>query len=149
NKMQLPLEPAESMKHLVVPEGFDVQLFAAEPDIAKPICMAWDPRGRLWIAETTDYPNEMQPEGQGHDRIKICEDTKGTGRADKFTVFADKLSIPTSLAFAHGGVVVQQAPDTLFLKDSRGGDKADVRRVLISGWGTQDTHAGPSNLRWG
>jgi putative membrane-bound dehydrogenase-like protein len=148
-RMQEPLEPAESMPHMVVPGGFEVRLFAAEPDIAKPICMAWDHRGRLWIAETTDYPNDLQPPGQGHDRIKICEDTDGDGRADKFTVFADALSIPTSLAFANGGVVVTQAPQTLFLKDTDGDDKADVRRVLFRGWGTRDTHAGPSNLRWG
>ena len=100
NKMQLPLSVAESMKHIVVPQGFAVELFAAEPEIKKPISMNWDERGRLWIAETVDYPNELQQPGQGRDSIKICEDTDGDGRADKFTVFADKLSIPTSLTFA-------------------------------------------------
>jgi putative membrane-bound dehydrogenase-like protein len=149
NRMQLPVEPAESARHLVVPPGFEVKLFASEPEITKPIAMAWDARGRLWIAETVDYPNDMQPEGQGHDRIRICEDTHGDGVADKFTVFADKLSIPTGLAFANGGVIVQQAPHTLFLRDSTGGDHADERRVLFSGWGTGDTHSGPSSLRWG
>ena len=69
--------------------------------------------------------------------------------ADKFTVFADKLSIPTSLTFANGGVIVHQAPHTLFLKDTDGDGKADVRKVLFTGWGTRDTHAGPSNLRYG
>ncbi|HWB11756.1 MAG TPA: PVC-type heme-binding CxxCH protein [Pirellulales bacterium] len=148
-KMQKPLEPAESMKHLITPVGFEASLFAAEPDIVKPVTMNWDERGRLWIAETYDYPNELQPAGQGRDRIKICEDTDGDGRADKFTVFADKLSIPTSLTFANGGVIVMQAPDTLFLQDTDGDDKADVRKVLFSGWNTQDTHAGPSNLQYG
>ncbi len=148
-KMQLPLEPAESLKHLQLPSGFTAQLFAAEPNITKPIALAWDHRGRLWIAESVDYPNELQPPGQGRDRIKICEDTDGDGRADKFTVFADQLSIPTSLTFARGGVVVHQAPQTLFLKDTDGDDRADVRQVLFSGWDTGDTHAGPSNLRWG
>src|SRR5262249_19825218 len=80
-RMQLPLSPAESMKHMHLPEGFEIQLYAAEPDIARPIAMTWDARGRLWIAETVDYPNNRQPAGKGHDRIKICEDTKGTGRA--------------------------------------------------------------------
>jgi putative membrane-bound dehydrogenase-like protein len=149
NKMQLPLDPAESMKHIVVPEGFEVQLFAAEPDIHRPITMAWDERGRLWIAESVDYPNDLQPPGKGHDRIVILEDTKGTGRADKFTVFADKLSIPTSIAFANGGVIVHQAPDTLFLKSTKGDDHANVREVLFTGWRTHDTHAGPSNLHYG
>jgi putative membrane-bound dehydrogenase-like protein len=148
-RMQQPLSPAESMKHMHLPEGFEVQLFAAEPDIAKPISMAWDERGRLWIAETVDYPNDMQVPGKGHDRIKILEDTDGDGRADKITVFADKLSIPTGLAFANGGVVVAQAPDMLFLKSTKGDDHADVRQVLFHGWGTTDTHSGPSNLRRG
>lgn len=148
-RMQKPVEPAESLKHMVAPRGFEVKLFASEPEIAKPICMAWDHRGRLWIAETRDYPNELQKPGQGRDRISICEDTDGDGKADKFTVFAEKLSIPTSLTFAWGGVVVHQAPDTLFLQDTDGDDKADVRKVLFTGWGTEDTHAGPSNLRYG
>ena len=68
---------------------------------------------------------------------------------DKFTVFADHLSIPTSMCFANGGVIVQQAPDTLFLKDTTGTGHADVRKVLFTGWGTRDTHAGPSNLHYG
>ena len=137
------------MKHMHVPEGFEVQLFASEPDIARPIAMTWDERGRLWIAETVDYPNNLQPEGQGHDRIKICEDTDGDGKADRFTVFADKLSIPTGLTFANGGLIVSQAPDMLFLKSSKKDDKADVRKALFTGFGTRDTHAGPSNLRLG
>ncbi|WP_406695552.1 PVC-type heme-binding CxxCH protein [Singulisphaera sp. Ch08] len=149
NKMQRPVDPAESQKHIIVPEGFTAELFAAEPQIDKPLCMNWDERGRLWIAESVDYPNELKPEGLGRDRIKICEDTDGDGRADKFTVFADKLSIPTSLTFSHGGLIVHQAPQTLFLKDNDGDDKADERRVLFEGWSTRDTHAGPSNMRYG
>ncbi|HSZ57570.1 MAG TPA: PVC-type heme-binding CxxCH protein [Tepidisphaeraceae bacterium] len=148
-QMQEPVSPPESMKHMVVPPGFELKLVTSEPDVKKPISMAFDERGRLWIAETFDYPNNMQRAGQGHDQITICQDTKGTGVADKFTVFADKLSIPTSIVFANGGIIVAQAPDMLFLKDSTGGDHADVRKVLYHGWGTRDTHAGPSNLRWG
>ena len=147
--MQKPLSPEESAAHLVLRPGFEVKLFAAEPDVAKPICLAWDERGRLWVAETFDYPNELQKPGEGRDRIKICEDTDGDGRADKFTVFAEKLSIPTSIVFANGGILVSQAPDTLFLKDTNGDDKADLRQVLFTGWGVNDTHAGPSNLRHG
>ena len=148
-KMQLPLPPEESAKHYVHPVDFRLELFAAEPQIGKPICMTWDERGRLWIAETVDYPNELQEPGKGRDRIRICEDTDGDGKADKFTVFAENLSIPTSLAISHGGVIITQAPDTLFLKDSNGDDKADVRKVLFTGWQTNDTHAGPSNLNYG
>jgi putative membrane-bound dehydrogenase-like protein len=149
NEMQAPLTVAESMRHISVPGGFRVELFAAEPEIIKPITLAWDDRGRAWIAETVDYPNELQPPGEGHDRIKICEDTDHDGKADRFTIFADKLSIPTSMVHANGGVVVAQAPDMLFLQDTDGDDRADVRKVLFSGWGTADTHSGPSNMRLG
>ncbi len=150
HKMQKPIAPGESIKHLVVPRGFEPQLFAAEPQIYKPLCMAWDARGRLWIAESTDYPNTKRRDGvAGRDRISILEDTNQDGTADKFTVFAEGLNIPTSLLCFDGGVIVLQAPDTLFLKDTNGDDKADVRKVLFTGWGIRDTHAGPSNLRFG
>ncbi len=150
NMMQKPLSPSESLKHYVTPVGFEMELFATEPQIGgKPICFNWDEKGRLWVAETFDYPNELQPEGKGRDTIRICEDTDGDGKADKFTLFAENLSIPTSMAFSHGGVIVHQAPDTLFLKDTDGDDVADVRKVLFTGWSTDDTHAGPSNLRYG
>lgn len=149
-QMQKPLPPLESLKHYVMPEGFSLELFAAEPELGgKPICMNWDERGRLWIAETYDYPNELQPPGQGRDRIRVCTDTDGDGRADQFKVFADKLSIPTSMIFARGGVIVHQAPHTLFLRDTNGDDVADERTELFTGWSTGDTHAGPSNLRYG
>jgi putative membrane-bound dehydrogenase-like protein len=149
-KMQKPLPPDESMKHYVHPVEFELKLFTDESKLGgKPICMNWDERGRLWVALTFDYPNNLQPAGKGNDKIVICDDTDGDGVADKFTVFADKLSIPTSMVFANGGVIVSQAPDMLFLKSSKGDDKCDVRKILFTGWGTADTHAGPSNLRYG
>lgn len=147
---QTPLTPEESMKMIQVPVGFELKLFAAEPDIHKPIHMAWDERGRLWVAETVDYPNMVREnKTEGRDLIKILEDTDGDGRADKFTVFADKLNIPTSFVFANGGIIVAQAPDFLFLKDTNGDDKADVRETIMTGWGVFDTHAGPSNFKYG
>ncbi|QDV88188.1 PVC-type heme-binding CxxCH protein [Planctomycetes bacterium TBK1r] len=150
NLMQKPLAPEASMQHLVVPEGFHVELFVSEPTLGgKPICMAWDERGRLWVAETMDYPNELQPPGTGRDRIRICEDSDGDGRADTFTVFAENLSIPTSIAFSRGGVIVQNAVETLYLKDTDGDDRADERRVLVSGWDLGDTHGGVSNFQYG
>ncbi|MFT3878273.1 MAG: ThuA domain-containing protein [Gemmatales bacterium] len=146
--MQKPLSPEESLKHYVTPVGFEMKLFASEPLIqGKPICMNWDEQGRLWLVETLDYPNEKKPEGQGRDRIVILEDTDGDGVADKRTVFVEGLSIPTSIAFAHGGVIVHQAPHTLFFKNE--GDKAGSKQILFTGWGVQDTHAGPSNLQYG
>ncbi len=147
---QLPLSAVESMKHTQVPADMELQLFASEPDIVRPIALAWDERGRLWVIETPDYPHALAEGGRGTDRITICEDTDGDGKADKYTVFADQLNIPTSMVFARGGLIVAQAPHFLFLKDTNGDDKVDVREVLFANaWGTGDTHAGPSSLAWG
>ncbi|MEX2235512.1 MAG: PVC-type heme-binding CxxCH protein [Cyclobacteriaceae bacterium] len=149
-KYQEPLSPEESARLIQVPPGFDLELFASEPDIINPIAMEWDEKGRLWVIETVDYPNTVRDDkSSGDDRIKICEDTDGDGKADKFTLFADKLNIPTSMVFVNGGVIVSQAPHFLFLKDTDGDDRADVRDVIMEGWGTFDTHAGPSNLKYG
>jgi uncharacterized protein len=149
-QIQKPLAPADSHQRLIVPAGFAVELVASEPDIKKPIAMQWDERGRLWLAESLDYPNRLlKADEPGRDRLLICEDTNADGRMDKFTVFADGLNIPTGFIFARGGVIVHQAPATLFLQDTDGDDRADVREVLFRGWGRSDTHAGPNNLQYG
>jgi putative membrane-bound dehydrogenase-like protein len=147
---QKPFSVKGSMERSQVPADMKLVLFAAEPDIMKPIAFAWDARGRLWVAETRDYPHGvMEDQQKGNDSIKICEDTDGDGKADKFTVFADKLNIPTSLVFANGGVIVAQSPNFVFLKDTDGDDKADVRQVIMTGWGIRDTHAQASSLSYG
>ena len=149
-EMQLPLPAEVAMERIVVPGGFRLELFAAEPLIGKPLDINWDERGRTWILETSDYPNEVSGIlGVGNDRLVILEDTDGDGRADKRTVFAENLNIPTSFAFANGGVIVQMAPYMLFLQDTDGDDRADVRRILMSGWSQADTHAGASHLTYG
>jgi uncharacterized protein len=145
---QLPLSPEESVKHIQVPVDFTLDVFAHEPDVMHPIAMSWDERGRLYVLITKDYPNERKESG-GSDYILICEDTNNDGKADKFTRFADGLSIPTGMVFANGGLIVSQAPHMLFLKDTDGDDKADEKKILFSGFGTFDTHAGPSNLHYG
>lgn len=151
SKMQKPLSPAESIKHYSTPVDFEIKTFVAEDQLGggKPICMTWDERGRLWMAISYDYPNELKSEGEGRDKIVCCEDVDGDGVCDKVTTFADKLSIPTSILPIRGGLVVHMAPNTWFLKDTDGDGKADVKQILITGWGTNDTHAGPSNLRYG
>jgi len=145
---QLPLTPEESMKHIQIPVDFNLELFASEPNVMHPIALTWDEKGRLFVLITKDYPNERKPEG-GSDYILLCEDTNNDGKADKFTKWADGLSIPTGMVFANGGLIVTQAPDILLLKDTDGDDKADFRQTLITGFGTFDTHAGPSNLHYG
>ena len=146
---QYPLGLKGSQERTQVAPDLRLELFAAEPDIAKPIFMAWDERGRLWIAETRDYPHDVKPDGLGNDSIKICEDTDGDGKADKFTVFADHLNIPTGFTFVNGGIVISQPPRFLFLKDTNGDDKADVRQEIMTGWGVNDTHAQANNLHYG
>jgi putative membrane-bound dehydrogenase-like protein len=147
-RFQLPLSPEQSMKLVQVPVEFELQLFASEPMIINPMAMAWDERGRLFVIETLDYPNEVRTEG-GNDKIKILEDTDGDGKADKVTVFAENLNIPTSIMAVNGGMLISMAPDFVFLKDTNGDDVADVREVIMTGWGKSDTHAGPSNLKYG
>lgn len=147
NLMQLPLSVEESMKHFVTPVGLAVRPYADERSFeAKPIAMTWDEQGRLWICETLDYPNEL---GGDRDRIRICEDTDGDHVADKFTVFAEGLSIPTAIAIFRDGAVVQNGTETIYLKDIDGDDVADQKTTLISNWALGDTHGGVSNFRYG
>src|SRR4029078_3997148 len=103
-----------------------------------------DGRGRLWIAETVDYPNDIHPGRPGRDHIKILEDTDGDGRADKFKIFADSLNIPTSIVFSNGGIIVSAMPDFLFLKDTTGDDRADIRPKHVRGWGFGRSPTGTS-----
>ena len=144
--IQNQLSPEESANCIILPEGFDAQLFAHEPNIANPIDMTWDDQGRMYVAVTLDYPYIQQ---YGSDRIIICEDKDGDGRADKFTTFADGFSLITSLCWVNGGIILAQAPDMYFLKDTDGDDKADIIKRINSGWGIGDTHGGPSNLKYG
>lgn len=148
-RYQLPFTTAESARFINTPAEFDITLFASEPDVTKPIAFNFDERGRMWVIEAIDYPNEVLNGAEGDDRIKILEDTNGDGRADKFTVFAEHLNLPTSLVFANGGVIVASTPNFYFLKDTNGDDKADVKQVLSTGWGTNDTHAIASSLMYG
>lgn len=147
--MQKPLSPEESAKHVVTFPEFEISMFASEPQIYKPLWLAFDERGRAWISETVDYPNELQSLGKGRDRLKILEDTDGDGKADKFTIFVENLSIPTGFIFSDGGVIVTHSGRTEFFKDTDGDDKADERKVLFEGWSLRDTHATVSHLRYG
>src|SRR5579872_1034714 len=141
------LSPAEAVKKMTVPPGFHVELVASEPDLVNPVSMTFDERGRIWVTESLEYPRHSA--GPGRDRIKILEDTNGDGRADKITIFADGLNIPSGIAVGHGGVWVANAPDILFLQDTDGDGKADRREVVVTGFGRDDTHELPNSLNWG
>ena len=136
------LDGDEAIKSMTVAKGMKVNLFASEkqfPALAKPVQMSWDARGRLWVAAWPTYPH-WKPKEERNDKILIFEDTDDDGRADKMTVFADKLHCPTGFELVNGGVIVAQAPDVLFLKDTDGDDKADVRTRVLSGIDSADTH---------
>ncbi|MFT4566765.1 MAG: putative membrane-bound dehydrogenase-like protein [Saprospiraceae bacterium] len=147
-RIQHPLSPEDSKAHFHLPKGFEAEVFASEPDIINPIQFTWDERGRLWVVQSQDYPHELEND-VGGDRITICEDTDGDGKADKFTDFATEQSLSTGIVVVKGGVIVAQAPEMVFLEDTDGDDVMDKRTVLFDGFGTYDTHAGPSSLRYG
>ena len=142
-----PLSPEEAAKKMTVPKGFKVEVVAAEPDLVNPVAMTIDERGRFWVTESLEYPR-LEP-GAGRDRIKVLEDTDGDGKADKFTIFAEGLNIPSGIVVGYGGVWVANAPEILFMQDTDGDGKADKREVVVTGFGRDDTHELPNSLTWG
>src|SRR6516164_5372845 len=141
-------DPEIERRSFQVADGFEVNLFAADPLLAKPIAMSFDPKGRLWVATSETYP-QVKPGQKPNDKIIVLEDTKGEGRADKVTVFADGLLIPTGIEPGDGGAYVADSTDLLHLADTKGTGKADQRRVVLSGFGTEDTHHIIHAFRWG
>jgi putative heme-binding domain-containing protein len=137
------LSPDVFIKTCTVPPGFEIKLFADEkmfPELAKPVQLSFDDRGRLWVATMPTYPMWKPGDPKPMDKILILEDTDGDGKADKCTVFYDKLQCPTGFEFFNGGVLVTDQPGMIFLKDTNGDDKADVVTPVIDGWATDDTH---------
>ncbi|MEO2048336.1 MAG: PVC-type heme-binding CxxCH protein [Pirellulales bacterium] len=135
------LSPAAEQDSFTLPPGFEIQLFASEPDIFKPLNMAFDERGRLWLTNTVEYPYAAPDDRPGRDSIRILEDTDGDGRADKFTTFADRLNIPMGLYPYQDGVVVFSIPNIWHLRDTNNDGKADVQTKLYGPFGTdRDTH---------
>ncbi len=141
-------DPEIERNSFQVADGFEVNLFAADPIIAKPIQMNFDPAGRLWIASSEVYP-QIKPGEVANDKVLIVEDRDGDGRADKTSVFAGGLLIPTGIEPGDGGAYVANSTELLHLKDTDGDGKADQTRVVLSGFGTEDTHHILHTLRWG
>jgi putative heme-binding domain-containing protein len=141
-------DPEIERRSFQVADGFEVNLFAGDPMLAKPIQMNWDSAGRLWIASSEVYP-QIQPGQVANDKIIVLEDADGDGRADKTTVFADGLLIPTGIEPGDGGAYVANSTELIHLKDTDGDGKADASRVVLSGFGTEDTHHIIHTFRWG
>ncbi|MCE9610989.1 MAG: ThuA domain-containing protein [Chthoniobacter sp.] len=167
-----PQKPADTLKALEIHPDFTMKLVAAEPLLTKPMNFDWDAAGRLWVAETPEYPNGrrgMRPDYRGKewkdhggvdpavgtqdrkglDKISILTDSDGDGVMDKKVVFYEGLELVTGLVFHKDGVIVTQAPDILFLRDTDGDGKCDKVEKLYTGLGTMDTHAVINNPRLG
>ncbi|MBO61360.1 MAG: hypothetical protein CMO63_05245, partial [Verrucomicrobiales bacterium] len=132
---------------MTVPDGFALNLFAADPILTNPINLNWDTRGRAWVSMSSTYPH-IKPGTEPNDRIVILEDINGDGVAEKSTVFAEGLLVPHSVMPVQGGAYVCSATEFLFLADTDGDDRADERRVVFSGFGNADVHHMIHALRW-
>ena len=136
------IDGKEAIKHMKVPQGVKVELFASEkefPDLVSPVQMAFDTKGRLWVAAWPSYP-ELRPTDKVFDKLLVFEDTNGDGKADKVTTFADGLNCPTGFQFYKDGVLVMQAPDLWFLRDTNGDGKADTKERVLMGMDSADSH---------
>jgi lysophospholipase L1-like esterase len=123
-------------------EGLKMNLFADEkmfPELVNPVQMAWDTRGRLWVAAWPSYPGRTPTSPVG-DKLLVFEDTNNDGKADKCETFADNLNSPTGFQFYNDGVLVMQAPDLWFLRDTNGDGKADAKEVVLNGMDSADSH---------
>ncbi|MVM32055.1 c-type cytochrome [Spirosoma sp. HMF4905] len=133
----------EALSKLKVPQGYKIELFASEeefPDLAKPMQMSFDNKGRLWVAAMPSYPHYKPGDPKPNDKILILEDTNGDGKADKQTVFADHLHLPLGFEIAKEGVYISQGPNLKLFTDTNGDDKADKSVILMSGYDDHDTH---------
>lgn len=145
------LPAAEQLKFFELAPGYEINLFASEedfPELANPVAMNFDGRGRMWVSTMPSYP-QWQPKTKLDDKLLILEDRDRDGRADRCQVFAGGLHQPTGFELGYGGAFVAQQPDLLFLEDTDGDDKADRRERRLMGFDTADSHHGLSAFEWG
>ncbi len=145
-----PLTPEQEQKTFRLPPGFEIELVTSEPNIRKPMNMAFDARGRLWVSESREYPFPAPLDKPARDTIRILEDTDGDGKYDKVSIFADNLNIPTGLYPYKNGVIAWSIPNIWYFEDTDGDGKADKRTILFGplGW-ERDTHGMDSSFRRG
>ena len=137
------LSGEEALTKFKMAPGYKIDLFASEkefPDLAKPVQISFDNKGRLWVAVMPTYPHWRPGDKKPNDKLIILEDTNGDGKADKQTTFADGLHLPLGFEFAPEGVYLSQGTNFVLLKDTNNDDKADVKEILLSGFDDHDTH---------
>ena len=143
-------DPRIALERLRPAPGYEVNLFASEeqfPEVGKPLAMTFDARGRLWVLTSPTYPHLLPGRSPG-DKLVILEDVDGDGRADTSTIFADDLYVPMGFELGDGGVYVCAQPNLVYLRDTDGDDRADERRVVLHGFGTEDSHHSISAFTW-
>ncbi|MBL9179116.1 MAG: hypothetical protein JNM65_13725, partial [Verrucomicrobiaceae bacterium] len=161
--------PEEARAKMSVPEGYAVRCFAHEPMVQNPVAMTWDHRGRLWVVEAYEYPEGSKhpapfggeaKDDQYHpmpglggkiprDRVVILEDTDNNGEADKRTVFVEGLNLASAILCGDNGIYIGQQPHLLHFRDDNGDDKPDAWRVVLTGFGREDTHELLNSFCWG
>jgi putative membrane-bound dehydrogenase-like protein len=161
--------PEEARKKMTVPEGYEVRCFAHEPMVQNPVAMTWDHRGRLWVVEAYEYPNGSEhpapfggeaKDDQYHplpktgdkiprDRVIILEDTDNNGEADKRTVFVEGLNLASAILCGDDGIYIGQQPHLIHFRDDDGDDQPDAWRVVLTGFGREDTHELVNSFCWG
>lgn len=145
------LSPQHAVEQFELADGYRIECFASEvefPELANPVQFAFDARGRLWVVCMPSYP-QYKPKQRVNDKVIILEDSDGDGRADRSTIFADGLHVPTGIELGDGGAYVAQQPDLLFLQDTDGDDRADVRVRRLRGFDSADSHHAISAFTWG
>lgn len=144
-----PTESVDAIESINVPNGFKVQLVAAEPLVKDPVALDWGADGRLWVVEMADYPLGIDGNGKAGGRVRFLEDVDGDGQYDTSTLFADGLSFPTGVLAWGKGILVTAAPEIVYLEDSTNDGKADIRKVLYSGFLEGNQQLRVNGLRWG
>ncbi|MEM0968564.1 MAG: PVC-type heme-binding CxxCH protein, partial [Verrucomicrobiota bacterium] len=145
------LTAEEAIARMDVPEGFSIDLIAAEPEVTQPIAMTFDARGRIWVIEGHTYPERATGDyAAGKDRVVIFEDTTGDGAFDRKKTFLEGVNLASGIEVGFGGVYIGAAPYLLFYPDQNGDDVPDGEpEILLDGWGYQDTHETLNAFTWG
>src|SRR5438874_2846093 len=130
-----PKSPAEALKAFRLHPGFRIELAAAEPLLASPVALDFDEDGRLYVVEYPEFNQSASQQPHGHGRVRLLEDTDGDGLYVKSTIFLDNLDSPSAVCCYDGGVFVGAVPNILYAKDTDGDGKADIRRVIFTGFG--------------